>query len=178
MGYDPNNGKQLWVIDGPTEQFVASPVFNGEFLFITAGFPEYHNMAIRPDGRGNVTSTHVAWHEKKTTPRKAAYVPSPIAYDQWFYVISDEGALNCFEAKTGKRLWMEQLGRHHSASPVCADGRLYLPSDEGVTYVVKAGPTFELIAQNAIDDDCFSSLAVSNGQLFLRGTRGLYCIGK
>jgi outer membrane protein assembly factor BamB len=178
MGYNPENGKQLWVIDGPTEQFVASPVFNGEFLFITAGYPEYHNMAIRPDGLGNVTKTHVAWHEKKTTPNKAAYVPSPIAYDRWFYVISDVGALNCFDAKTGKRLWIEQLGRHHSASPVCADGRLYLPSDEGVTYVVKAGPTFELIAENAIDDECYSSPAIANGQLFLRGNRALYCIGK
>jgi outer membrane protein assembly factor BamB len=178
MGYDPDNGKQLWVIDGPTEQFVASPVFNGELLFITAGYPTYHNMAIRPDGLGNVTATHVAWHENKTAPRKAAYVPSPIAYQQWFYVVSDEGSLNCFEAKTGKRLWMEQLGRHHSASPVCADGRLYYPSDDGVTYVLKAGPKFELIAENLIEDECYSSMAVSDGQLFLRGVKALYCIGK
>jgi outer membrane protein assembly factor BamB len=178
MGYDPDTGKQLWVIDGPTEQFVASPVFNGEFLFITAGFPEYHNMAIRPDGLGNVTKTHVAWHEKKTTPNKAAYVPSPIAYDKWFYVISDEGTLNCFDAKTGKRLWIERLGRHHSASPVCADGHLYFPSDEGITYVLKAGAKFEVVAENPIGDECYSSPAVSGGQLFLRGTRGLYCIGK
>ncbi len=178
IGYNPDDGKQLWQIDGPTEQFVASPVFNGEFLFITAGFPTYHNMAIRPDGVGNVTKTHIAWHENKTIPRKAAYVPSPIAFDRWFYVISDEGYLNCFDAKSGQRLWIEKLGHHHSASPVCADGHLYIPSDEGITYVVKAGSKFEVVAENPIGDDCYSSPAVSNGQIFLRGNRSISCIGR
>ena len=135
-------------------------------------------MAIRPDGEGNVTKTHVAWHESKTIPRKAAYVPSPIAVDKWFFVVSDEGYLNCFEAKTGNRLWIEKLGNHHSGSPVYADGHLYLTSDEGITYVVKAGPKFEVVAENPIGDQCFSSPAISNGQIFLRGNRAIYCIGK
>jgi outer membrane protein assembly factor BamB len=176
--YNPDDGKLLWTIDGPTAQFVASPVFDGELLFITAGFPTYHNMAIRPDGAGNVTKTHIAWHEANTAARKAAYVPSPIVFDRWLYVISDEGYLNCFDAKSGKRLWIEKLGQHHSASPVLADGRLYLPADDGTTYVVKAGGKFEVLAENPIGDQCFSSLAISNGQIFLRGNRALYCIGK
>lgn len=178
MAYSPDDGKHLWTVDGPTEQFVASPVYDGELLFITAGFPTYHNIAIRPGGEGNVTKTHVVWHEANTTSRKAAYVPSPIVFEKWLYVISDEGYLNCFDAKSGKRLWMEKLGNHHSASPVLADGKIYLPSDEGITYVVKAGPTFEVIAENPIGDQCFGSLAISDGQIFLRGNRAVYCIGK
>lgn len=176
--YNPDDGKQIWTIDGPTEQFVASPVYDGSLLFITAGFPTYHNMAIRPDGEGNVTKTHVAWHEDKTKPRNAAYVPSPLAVGKEFYVISDEGYLNCFDTATGKRHYIERLGQHHSASPVYADGHVYVTSDEGITYVVKAGPTFEVVATNPLGDECYSSPAISGGQIFIRGNRGLYCVGK
>lgn len=175
--YDPDTGDLFWMIDGPTEQFVASPVFGNNLFFLTAGFPTYHNMAIRPDGAGNVTKTHIQWHEDKTPARNASYVPSPIAFDKWFYVVSDLGYVNCIEAQTGKRQWIHKLGDHHSASPVCADGLLYFPSDEGVTYVLKGGPTFEVVAENRIGDECYSSLAIANGQLFLRTLKSLYCIG-
>lgn len=176
--YDPDTGKQHWLIDGPTEQFVASLVPGQGLLFLTTGFPEYHNLAIRPDGQGNVTKSHIAWHEKNVPARKAAYVPSPIAFDQYFYVISDLGWLSAFEAKTGKRLWLEKLGRHHSASPVLADGRLYLTDDDGITYVLKAGRTFEVLARNPLGDECYSSPAVSDGKIFIRTSRSLWCIGK
>src|SRR5262249_29768436 len=142
--YDPDTGKQHWIIDGPTEQFVASLVFGDGVFFLTAGFPDYHNMGILPDGSGNVTKTHVLWHEAKVPARKASYVPSPIAHDKHFFVVSDAGYLSCFEARTGKRLWLEQLGRHHSASPVSAGGHLYFSDDDGITYVLKAGPKFEV----------------------------------
>jgi outer membrane protein assembly factor BamB len=176
--YDPDTGKQLWLIDGPTEQFVASLVHGDGLLFLTTGFPEFHNMAIRPDGSGNVTRTHVAWHEKKVPARKASYVPSPIAHGSYFFVVSDLGWARCFEAKTGKALWMEKLGEHHSASPVSAGGLLYFPSDEGVTYVLRAGPAFEVVARNDLGEECYASPAVSRGQMFLRTLHHLYCIGK
>ena len=176
--YDPDTGKQHWLIDGPTEQYVASPVYGQDLFFITTGFPEFHNMAIRPDGVGNITKTHVAWHEKKVPARMASYVPSPIAFDKWFYVISDQGFLSCFEAKTGKRLWMERLGNHHSGSPVLAAGNIYLPDDDGVTHVVKAGSKFEVIARNELGDKCYSSPAIAHGQMFIRTNGHLFCIGK
>ncbi len=176
--YDPDTGKQLWHIDGPTEQFVASVVYGDGLFFLTAGFPDFHNMAIRPDGSGNVTGTHVAWHEKKVPARKAAYVPSPIAHGSYFFVVSDLGYVRCFEAKTGKALWMEKLGVHHSASPVSAGGLLYFPADEGVTFVVRAGPKFELVSRNDLDEECYASPAVSRGQMFVRTLHHLYCIGK
>ena len=176
--YDPGTGKAIWNINGPTEQYVASMVIGDGLLFMTAGFPTYHNMAIRPDGTGDVTETHIAWHENKTIPRKASYVPSPIAFDKWFYVMSDAGYINCLEAKTGKRLWIEQLGRHHSASPVLADGHIYVTDDDGVTYVLKAGPKFEVVSQNALGESCYASPAISGGQIFLRTSEHLWCIGK
>lgn len=176
--YDPDTGKLLWIVDGPTEQFVASPVYTEGLIFLTAGFPTWHNMAIRPDGTGNVSKTHVVWHEK-ATPRKASYVPSPIAFDKWFFMISDKGFLSCFEAKTGKRVWADEqkLGEHHSASPVLADGNIYLTDDDGITYVVRANPNFEIVGRNPLGEKCFSSPAIAHGQIFVRTTGHLWCIG-
>jgi len=176
--YDPDTGKLLWIIDGPTEQYVASPVYAEGLIFITAGFPTYHNMAIRPDGAGNVSKTHVAWHENKVTPREAAYVPSPVAAGSQFYVITDKGFLNAFDAKSGKRLYKEQLGVHHSGSPVVAGGYLYLTDDEGITYVIKASRELEVVSRNPLGERCFSSPAVAQGQLFIRTEGHLVCIGK
>src|SRR5262245_51700847 len=135
-------------------------------------------MAIRPDGEGNVTKTAVAWHER----RGAAYVPSPIAHGPYFFVVSDRnnsenGMASCFEAKTGKRLWMERLGRHFSASPVSAAGYLYFLDDDGSTHVLKAGPTFEVVRKNELGEPCRASPAIAHGQLFIRGVNHLYCIG-
>jgi outer membrane protein assembly factor BamB len=119
----------------------------------------------------------VLWHHAKLPAREAAYVPSPMAFGPHFYVVSDLGLLTCLEARTGRRLWMEKLGRHHSASPVLADGRFYILDDDGVTYVLKAGPTFEVLARNALNEECYASPAVSRGQILIRGVHNLYCIG-
>lgn len=175
--YDPDTGKEIWRVKGPTEQFVASPVYGSGLFLLTAGFPTYHNMGIRPDGIGEVTKTHVAWHEKETAARKASYVPSPIVYKDWYYVVSDLGYLSCLEAATGKRLWIEQLGRHHSASPVLVEDRLYLTDDDGITYVLRAGPTFEVLARNPLGEPCYASPAVSRGRLFLRTDHHVWCLG-
>jgi outer membrane protein assembly factor BamB len=171
--YDPDTGKQLWIIDGPTEQFVASLVFADNLLFLTAGFPEHHIMAIRPDGTGNVTKSAIVWRDT----RGAAYVPSPIAHGDHFFIVSDEGMASCLEAKTGKRAWMERLGHHHSASPVSAGDYLYFPADDGVTWVLKAGPRFQVVSQNDLGEECYSSPAIAHGQLFVRTLHHLWCIG-
>ncbi len=172
--FDPGTGRRLWVIDGPTEQFVASPVFSERcgLMLITAGFPEHHILGIRPNGSGNVTQTHIAWR----TTRGAAYVPSPIVEGDYFLVISDEGVAHCFAAGTGKILWTERLGQEH-ASLVSAEGRIYFLNDKGVMNVVKAGLEFVPLAQNDIGEKCFASPAISQGQLFVRGERDLFCVG-
>jgi outer membrane protein assembly factor BamB len=170
-GYDPDTGKQLWIIDGPTEQFVSSPVYLDGTFFLTAGFPTYHYMGITPAGE-------VAWHHKVKNSREGAYVPSPIAFDRWFFAVSDDGILNCFEAKGGEWKWKQQLGKHRSASPVLAGGHLYFTADSGDTYVLKAGESFELVNVNPLGEEVYSSPAVAGGQVFLRGDRHLFCIGK
>jgi outer membrane protein assembly factor BamB len=172
--YDPDTGKQLWLIDGPTEQFVASMVFLDNVLFLTAGFPTYHLLAIRPDGAGNVTDSHVLWHKTKG----AGYVPSPVAFGKWFFVVTDDGIASCWDAKTGKREWMERLGQHHSASPVAAAGHLYFTDDAGVTYVIKPGAKLDEVSRNALGEECYASPAVAQGQLFIRTVNHLWCIGK
>ena len=172
--YDPNTGKLLWIIDGPTEQFVASPVYSEKtkLVYITGGFPEHHILAIRPDGTGNVTKTHIVWR----TNKGAAYVPSPILAGDYFFVVSDSGVAHCFEAATGKLFWQERVGEQH-ASPVSAKGLIYFLNDDGVIHVVKAGPEFQMIAQNDLGEKCFPSPAISGGNIFIRGEKNLFCIG-
>ena len=170
--YDPDTGEQHWLIDGPTEQFVASLVYNGELLFMTCGFPDRFIQAIRPDGRGNVTDTHVLWQKD----RDCSYVPSPIAFGPYFLVVADNGVATCFEAKTGKSCWRERLGPHYSASLVSANGLVYFLSDKGVMTIVKPGEELDIVARNELGENTYASPAISDGQIFLRGAKHLYCI--
>ena len=170
--YDPATGREHWFIDGPTEQFVASMVCDGKLLFITGGYPARHILAIRPDGRGNVTSTHIAWR----TNRGAAYVPSPIVEGSYFLIVSDNGIASCFEAKDGKRFWMERLGGGHSASAISAAGLVYFISDKGVTTIIRPGPKFDVVAKNELGERCSSSPAISAGTIYIRGNKNLFAI--
>jgi outer membrane protein assembly factor BamB len=172
--YDPNNGKLHWIMDGPTEQFVASPVYSerANLVVITSGYPEYHTLAIKADGNGKVGDEKIAWR----TIKGAVYVPSPIIDGDYFFIISEGGVAHCFETSTGKILWQERMGTHH-ASLVSAHGLIYFLNDFGVMNVVKATPTFERVAQNDLREKTFASPAISNGQLFIRGEKHLFCIG-
>jgi hypothetical protein len=172
--FDPDTGKQHWVIDGPTEQFVASLVYNGNLLFMTCGFPERHMMAIKPDGKGNVTDTHVVWR----TTRSASYVPSPVSIGEYFLVVSDNGVASCFIAESGERLWNERLPRRHSASVISANGLAYFLSDQGVMSVIRPGKEFDLVASSNLGEECNASPAIYDGQFYIRGDKHLFCIGK
>jgi outer membrane protein assembly factor BamB len=130
-------------------------------------------QAIRPDGSGNVTDTHVVWQKD----RDCSYVPSPIAAGPYFLVVSDSGVATCLKAKTGESLWRQRLGARHSVSLVIANGLVYFLSDKGVMTVVKPGPQFEVVARNDLGEETRASPAISNGQMFLRGVKNLYCIG-
>jgi outer membrane protein assembly factor BamB len=174
--YDPHDGSRHWIIDGPTEQFVSSLVYNGELFFVTTGFPEFHMLTIRPDGSGNVTDSHVVWHHND-----GAYVPSPIASQdgKYFLLVSDMGIASCLNASTGDRYWKERIGPHYnySASLVGADGLVHFLSDKGVTTVVRPGPQFEVVATNELGEECYASPAINGGQILIRAQEHLYCIG-
>ncbi len=172
VSYNPSNGERHWEIDGPTEQFVASMVFDGNLFFMAAGFPDYHVMGIRPDGRGDVTESHISWHQ--TSAR--CYVPSPVVLDGFLLVADDRGTANCFDAVSGEALWKERLGKHYSASLVHANGLAYFISDEGITTIVRPGPKLDVVAENPLGEYCFSSPAISDGQLLIRTEHHLFCI--
>ena len=190
--YDPDTGKPIWSISGPTEQFVASMIFHKGHFYLTAGFPTYHVMCIRPDKTGNISETlakyskakavkgepnpnsGVVWHESKG----AGYVPSPVGYGDYVFLVHDDGRASCRDAMTGELHWLERLGTHHHASPVEAEGKLYYVDDNGITWVVKADKKFEVLEKNPIGELSFSSPAFSNGQIFIRGEKHLFCIGK
>ena len=175
--YDPDTGKQLWIVDGPTDQFVASPVYSEKtgLFYITGGFPDHHIMAIRPDGTGNVTSTHVVWHHHNGAG--VSYVPSPIIEGDWFLVTDDRGFAHAFDARSGDIVWNEKFGRSH-ASIVSAAGLLYFMNDAGVCRVVKPAEKFATVATNDLGEPAYASPALSNGQIFLRTDKAIYCIGQ
>ncbi len=172
--YDPHDASLHWIIDGPTEQFVASLVYNGKLLFLTAGFPEHHILAIRPDGHGNVTDTHIVWR----TTKGCAYVPSPIVEGEYFLVVSDSGIGTCFVGETGEPAWVKRIGPHFSTSLVSAEGLVYFLCDDGTMTVVRPGSEYDVVATNELGEECFASPAISRSQMFIRSTQHLYCIGQ
>ena len=174
-GFDPDSGKELWTVDGPSQEFVATPYYDekSNLVFASSSWPERDILAIRPDGSGNVTDTNVVWHDKKAAP----YIVSFVVVDDLFFSINGAGTMYCYEAATGKNLWQQKLGRHH-ASPVLAGGLVYCINDEGQINVIKPGRKFDRVAQFEMGEQCYASPAISNGQVFLRGFEHLYCIGK
>jgi outer membrane protein assembly factor BamB len=173
--YDPNNGRLHWIMDGPTEQFVASPVYSERagLVVITSGYPEYHTLAITADGHGKVGAEKIVWR----TTKGAVYVPSPIIEGDYFLILSEGGVAHCFETKTGNLFWQERMGTHH-ASLVSANGLVYCLNDNGVMNVVKPGPEFQQVARNGLGEKCFPSPAISEGQIFIRTDKHLFCIGR
>jgi len=173
--YDPRTGKLLWIIDGPTEQFVASIVYSDQtgLLYMTGGFPEHHLLAIKPDGSGNVTDTHIVWR----TNKGVAYVPSPIVEGGHFLIVSDSGVAHCFDAKSGEIAWEERLREHH-ASLTSAEGLVYFINDFGILRTVQPDKAYKLVAESELKEKVFASPAMSEGQIFIRTDKSLICLGK
>ena len=170
-GYDPLTGKEIWRVrydDGFSN--VPRPVFAHGLVFIATGFQQPSLLAVRPDGKGDVTKTHIAWELKRGAP----LTPSPLVVGDELYVVTDGGIATCLEATTGAVIWQQRLGGTYSASPVFADGRIYIPAEQGVTTVIAPGRTFRRLATNALDGGLLASMAVSGGAIFLRTDSHLY----
>jgi outer membrane protein assembly factor BamB len=179
-GHDPGTGKELWRVRGlnPDQRgdyrIVASPVVAGGLVI--APTRESPMIVVKPGGRGDVTASHVAWSFTRGGPD----VPTPVSDGQYVYVVNDRGVVHCLNLKTGQVVYGPQRLKSgtYSASPVLADGRIYVTNEDGLTSVFTAGPAFQIVAENAVDEYTLSSLAVSNGQIFLRTEKHLYAIGK
>jgi outer membrane protein assembly factor BamB len=173
--YDPENGRELWRVsydDGFSN--VPRPVFGHGMVYIATGFQQPSLLAVRADGTGDVTRTHIAW----TLSRGAPLTPSPLLVGDDLYVVNDNGIASALDAKSGAIRWQQRLGGTFSASPVFADGRVYFTSEDGETTVIAPGGPFRKLAVNRIDEPTLASLAISNGSIFIRGESHLYRIAQ
>lgn len=178
-GHDPATGKELWRANGlnpendPFHRVVGSPVIFDDIIYAPSKFKPL--LALRAGGRGDITTSHLLW---STT--NGPDVPTPVTDGKYFYIVNDKGIMWCLDARTGAEIYAQQRLKPgaYSGSPVLADGKIYVTNEDGLTSVVKAGPTFELLAENALEDYCLSSPAISDGQIFIRTAQNLYCIGK
>lgn len=178
-GHDPATGKELWRVGGlnPTNagnyRIVASPIVAGGLVIAPTRIRPM--IAIKPGGRGDVTASHTAW-----TFDRGPDVPTPVTDGKLLYCVSDRGVIEVLDVTTGAVVYGPERLRPaiYSASPVLADGKIYVTSEEGLTSVFRAGPKFELIAENANEEYTLSTIAVASNQLFLRTEKHLYAIGK
>jgi outer membrane protein assembly factor BamB len=173
VAYNPATGEELWLVEyGEGFSNVPRPVMVNGLVLICTGFYQPELLAVRPDGRGNVTKTHVVWRVGRGVP----LTPSPVVAGEEVYMVSDNGIVTAVEGGTGRIVYRERVGGNYSASPVHADGRLYFASEEGEVQVVAAGRQFRLLARNSLDGQLFASPAVVGRALILRTSQALYRI--
>jgi outer membrane protein assembly factor BamB len=169
--YDPANGKEIWKVRTSGYSVIPRPVYGHGLVYICTGYDSPTLLAIRPDGKGDVTETHVAWKVTRNVPHTASLLLGA----EELFMVSDRGNVSCLEAKTGKVIWTDRLaGQNFSASPVLVDGKIYLQSEDGVGTVLQAGRAFEQLARNPLDERALASFAVVNGALFVRTEKHLY----
>jgi outer membrane protein assembly factor BamB len=177
IAYDPATGRELWRGPGVKNNPIPSPLVLDDIVIVSAGYPDKLTIAMRAGGTGDITGTpRVLW----TYAKGSAYVPSPIHYDGLAYLITDKGLLTALDARTGEVKY--EGGRvpvpaTFTASPVAFGGKLLITSEDGDTYVVKAGPVHEILRTNALGEPVYASPALSQGRVFIRGEKHLYAIG-
>ena len=174
QAFDTKSGKRIWSIYSQGEGVTPSPVIGGNVLYTSSGFEAPTIRAIRLGGEGDVTKTHIAWEHKKGVPALA----SPLYLAPYLYTITRDNILYCFQAEKGEIVWSKRLKGVHWASPVLADGRIYILSEDGLTLVLRPGEKYDEIARNDLEEKCMASMAVSQGRFYIRTTEHLYCIGK
>ena len=178
-GHDPATGKELWRANGlnpnndPSYRIVASPIIFEDIIYAPTRVRPL--LALRAGGRGDVTTSHLLW-----STINGPDVPTPVTDGKYFYIVNDRGIVWCLDAKTGAEIYGQQRLKPgtYSGSPVLADGKIYVTNEDGLTAVIQAGPKFEVLAENPLNDYVLSSPAISDGKIFLRTGQFLYCIGK
>ncbi len=183
--YDPLSGKELWRLSGNPEVTATTPVSGEDLIFICNHYrPNQPIYAIRPGASGDISlkqgkesNDFVAWSKQ----RGGSYMPTPLLYHEYLYVCANHGVLTCYRAKTGEQIYQQRIadkGGAYSASPVAADGKLFLTSEDGDIYVVRAGPKYELLASNPIGEVCMATPAISGGMIIVRGQHHVFGIAE
>jgi outer membrane protein assembly factor BamB len=166
------DGKELWRAKYEGYSVIPRPVSGHGMVFFSTGYDRPSVIAVRVNGKGDVTDSHVAW----TLTKGAPHAPSPLLVGDELYLVSDAGIASCLDARSGMVHWQERVTGNFSASPFYADGKIYLQSEDGVTTVLKAGKTFERLAENELNERTFASYAVADGAIYLRTETQLYRI--
>ncbi|HWN97795.1 MAG TPA: PQQ-binding-like beta-propeller repeat protein [Blastocatellia bacterium] len=183
-GYDPETGKELWRLGGSSKITAPTPVFNEDLIVVASGRrPEMPIFVIRAGATGDITlkedqtsNASVVWSRQKV----GSYMPTPLVYRGLLYVLRNQGILSCYDLVTGEEKYTERIphqGSGFSASPIASDGKIYLPSEDGDMFVVKAGPKFELLGTNKVGQALMATPAISGGMMFVRAERDLFAIG-
>jgi outer membrane protein assembly factor BamB len=174
-GYDAETGAELWTVRGLQEQCIPTPVVMNNLVYAVSGY-KGDNLAIRLDGaRGDLTKTHIVWKRSRGTPN----IPTGVAYNGLYFMVEDNTGLGtCLDALTGEVHWTERIGGSYHASLVAGDGKVYFTNMAGTVTVVEASPKFHVLAKNNLDERIIATPAFSNGQIFIRGEKHLFCIGE
>jgi outer membrane protein assembly factor BamB len=178
QAYDPDTGRELWRCGGNLWEVIPTPVVGYGMVFCSSGRAG-PTLAIRPGGKGDVTRSNLAW----TSPRGSPFVPSPILYGDVLYMVNDMSSIvTALEAMTGRLMWQGRLGTAHnegfSASPVAVDGKVFFTNDDGDTFVLRAGPAFQLLHVNRMGEPTLASPALVDGRWYIRTGRNLVAIGR
>jgi outer membrane protein assembly factor BamB len=184
-GYDPATGKELWRLGGSSNITAPTPVFGEGVIVVASGRrPEKPIFVIRPGALGDITlgenetaSEHIVWSRQG----RGSYMPTPLIYRGYLYVLQNQGILDCYELRTGKEIYRQRIrhrGSGFSGSPVAADGVIYLPSEDGDIFAVKAGPEFELLSENPMGELLMSTPALSDGMIYVRAHHHVFAIGR
>ncbi|HMG36836.1 MAG TPA: PQQ-binding-like beta-propeller repeat protein [Blastocatellia bacterium] len=184
-GYDPMTGKELWKLVGNPEVTATTPIAARDLIYICNSYrPNQPIYAIRAGVSGDISlkpdqssSPNVAW----SMQRGGTYMPTPLVYGEYLYTCANHGVMACYKADTGERLYQQRIGNKggaFSASPVAADGKIYMSSEDGEVFVVKAGPKYELLATNQMGELLMATPAISEGMIVIRGQHSVFCIGE
>ncbi len=183
-GYDPATGKELWRLTPNSEVTTPTPFVAHDLIYVTSGYsPIQPIYAIRPGATGDISlaegkesNTFIAWSKKRGGP----YMPTPVVYGEYLYTCSNQGVLTAYNAHSGDRIYQERLGGKggaFTASPVASDGKIYLSSEDGDVFVVKAGPKYELLATNPVGEVMMATPAISGGMVIVRGLKHIFAFG-
>lgn len=174
VALNPQDGAEIWRVNYDGYSVVPRPIYGHGLLFIATGFDRGSVIAVKPDGEGDVTDTHVAW----TITKNAPLTPSMLLVGEDLYMVADNGLVTCADAKTGSVVWAERVAKGTSASPLYADGKIYIQDELGVGHVLQAGHELKLLASNDLADKSLASYAVHGKHLLIRTQHALWCVGQ